>query len=160
VVGGLRAAALLDGFSNVDDFLYARQAQVYYNGLRNGPVALVDAWQEFPFLSALVPTLTAPLTRLTADPNLLISVQLVFVLALFAGAVVLVQALGRTRSEALVIAAAVACLPGVLIFAVKLHFAVAAAAASIWTCAAYLRSNGCGTAAGHSCWGRPWHCSA
>ena len=136
------AVALLragEGFSNVDDYLYAAQTQAYLDALPD-PGALVDAVRAYGSNSPLVPLLALPLAAVDASPNVLVSVQLVPLLILLGSARVLLGALGLRAPAAWAGAAGVTASAPVISYAAMYHFGVTAAACSALALAAYARS--------------------
>jgi 4-amino-4-deoxy-L-arabinose transferase-like glycosyltransferase len=137
----LYAMRVRDGFSNVDDYLYAGQADAFRRGAAHGPRALAHAWSAYAQNSPLVPALGAPLTAVTKDPTVLVLVELPLLLALWLGLHRLGRLLGLADRAAWVTATVVAVSPAVLGYAVMWHFAVAATATLVWALVAYLRSD-------------------
>jgi hypothetical protein len=137
----LYAIRLRDGFSNVDDYLYGRQADAFRRGLLDGPRALARAWSAYAQNSPLVPTLGAPVTAFGKDPTTLVVVELPLLVALWFGLRALARLLGLADRAAVVTATVVAVSPAVLGYAVMWHFAVAATATLVWSLVAYLRSD-------------------
>lgn len=127
-------------YSNVDDYLYALQAQGYYDGLRDGPGGLLDAWRDYGTNTPLMPMLALPVAPASTSPHVLVLVQIVPLLALVAGVRVLLGGLGVERRAAWVATAAIATLAPVLAYAAMWHFALAATACTVWVAAAYARS--------------------
>ena len=128
-------------YSNTDDFLYALQTQGYYDGLRDGPGGLLDAWREFGTNTPLMPTLALPVAPASTSPHVLVLVQIVPLLVLVAGVRVLLGGLGVEQRAAWVATAAIATLAPVLAYAAMWHFALAATACTVWAVAAYARSD-------------------
>jgi len=129
-----------EGFSNVDDYLYAAQTQAYLNALPH-PGNLIDAWRANGSNAPAVPTLALPLAAFSSSPHLLVLVQLIPLLVLVASARSLLGALGLDRRAAWLAAGAVALLAPVLSYAAMYHFGVAAAACTVLAFAAYARSD-------------------
>jgi hypothetical protein len=129
-----------EGFSNVDDYLYAAQTQAYLDALPD-PGDLVDAWRAHGSNAPAVPTLALPLAAIDSSPHWLVLVQLVPLLVLVGGARSLLGALGLDRRWAWLAAGAIALLAPVLSYAAMYHFGVAAAACTVVAFAAYARSD-------------------
>src|SRR5918992_2407174 len=73
-----------EGFSNVDDYLYAIQTQTYFDALPN-PRDLIDAWRAHGSNTPAVPMMALPLAAVSTSPHLLVLVQLIPLLVLVAG---------------------------------------------------------------------------
>ena len=139
--GALYGRQVAAGFSNVDDYLYSSQTRAYLAGFQGGPHGLVRAWESFGINSPLVPMLSLPVAAIADDPMFLVVVQLPVLLTMFAGLVALARGLGVSAVGSWWVAVGVAVLPGVLGYAVMVHFAVASTACVVWLLAAYMRSD-------------------
>jgi hypothetical protein len=144
-VGALFAAVVLarwsDGFSNVDDYLYAAQTSAYLHALPD-PGSLYDAWRAYGSNTPLVPTLAVPLAAIDESPHVLVLVQALPLLVLVLCVRSLLGSLGLERREAWAGAAATGALAPVLAYAAMYHFGLAAAACAVAAYAAYARSQG------------------
>jgi hypothetical protein len=130
-----------EGFSNVDDYLYAAQTRAYLDALPD-PRDLVDAWRANGSNAPAVPTLAVPLAAISTSPDWLVLIQLVPLLVLVASVRSLLGSLGLERRAAWIAAGAIGLLAPVLSYAAMYHFGVAAAACTVLAFAAYARSDG------------------
>jgi hypothetical protein len=129
-----------EGFSNVDDYLYAAQTSAYLDALPR-PGDLLDAWRAHGSNAPAVPTLALPLAAISTSPHWLVLVQLIPLLILVAGVRSLLGALGLERRVAWIAAGAIGLLSPVLSYAAMYHFGVAAAAFTVLALAAYAHSD-------------------
>jgi hypothetical protein len=128
-------------YSNVDDYLYALQTDSYYEGLRSGRGALLDAWKLHGSNAPLVPMLAMPIAAFDTSPQALVLVQLLPLLLLVASVRSLMTDLGLTGRGGWVATTAIATLAPVLAYAAMYHFALAATACTAFAAAAYARSD-------------------
>lgn len=143
VVGLFATVAVLrwhEGFSNVDDYLYAAQTQAYLDALP-APGGLLDAWRANGSNAPLVPTLALPLAALGDSPHWLVLVQIVPLLLLVVAARSLLGSLGLRPRSAWLAAGGIGASAPVLGYAAMYHFGLAATALTVTALAAYARSD-------------------
>jgi hypothetical protein len=129
-----------EGFSNVDDYLYAAQTRVYFDALPD-PGELVDAWRANGSNAPAVPTLALPLAAVGSSPHWLVVVQLIPLLVLVASVRSLLETLGVSTRAAWIGAGGIGLLAPVMGYAAMYHFGLAAAACTALAFAAYARSD-------------------
>jgi hypothetical protein len=129
-----------EGFSNVDDYLYAAQTRAYFDALPD-PRDLVDAWRAHGSNAPAVPTLALPLAALGSSPHWLVVIQLIPLLVLVASVRSLLESLGVADRAAWIAAGATGLLAPVVGYAAMYHFGLAAAACTVLAFAAYARSD-------------------
>ena len=129
-----------EGFSNVDDYLYAAQTRAYFDALPD-PGALVDAWRANGSNAPALPTLALPLAAAGSSPHWLVVVQLIPLLVLVASVRSLLGSLGVAPRAAWIGAGGIGLLAPVLGYAAMYHFGLAAAACTALAFAAYARSD-------------------
>jgi hypothetical protein len=127
-------------FSNVDDYLYARQTHDYLDALKRGPSALVDAWRAYGQNSPLVPLLATPIAAIDSSPHRLVLMQAIPLLVLFVSVSSILGSVGLGARARWPLAAMVASLPPLLAYAAMFHFGLAATALTALAAASYLRS--------------------
>ena len=144
VVGALWVAVVLlrwrEGFSNVDDYLYAAQTRAYFDALPD-PGAMIDAWRANGSNTPAIPTLAMPLVAVDESPRWLVVVQIVPLLVLVLGVRSLLGSLGLPSQVAWIGAGSVGALAPVMGYAAMYHFGLAAAATAVLAYAAYARSD-------------------
>ena len=129
-----------EGFSNVDDYLYAAQTRAYFDALPD-PGALIDAWRANGSNAPALPTLALPLAAVGSSPHWLVVVQLIPLLVLVASVRSLLGSLGVEPRAAWIGAGGIGLLAPVLGYAAMYHFGLAAAACAALAFAAYARSD-------------------
>ena len=129
-----------EGFSNVDDYLYAEQTRAYFDALPD-PGALIDAWRANGSNAPALPTLALPLAAVGSSPHWLVVVQLIPLLVLVASVRSLLGSLGVAARAAWIGAGGIALLAPVLGYAAMYHFGLATAACTALAFATYARSD-------------------
>ena len=129
-----------EGFSNVDDYLYAEQTRAYYEALPD-PGSLYHAWRSHGSSTPALPTLAVPLVAIDSSPHWLVLVQIVPLLVLVLSVRSLLGSLGLPPRAAWICAGGVGALAPVMAYAAMYHFGLAAAAAAALAFAAYARSD-------------------
>src|SRR5215207_8423157 len=105
-----------EGFSNVDDYLYAAQTRAYFDALPD-PRELVDAWRANGSNAPAVPTLALPLAAVGSSPHWLVAVQLIPLLVLVASVRTLLETLGVSTRAAWIGAGGIGLLAPVMGYA-------------------------------------------
>lgn len=129
------------GFSNVDDYLYARQTEDYLESLGMGAQAVVDTVKAHGQNAPLVPLLALPVAAVDSSPDWLVVVQLVPLVVLLLSTRSILASLGAGPRLRWFGAAAIAALPPIVAYAGMYHFGLAATALTALAAAAYLRSD-------------------
>ncbi|MFN2537571.1 MAG: glycosyltransferase 87 family protein [Mycobacteriales bacterium] len=123
---------------NVDDYLYSRQTDLFWEALTSGRIGIVDAWKLFAVNSPLVPALASPIAAFSASPGAFVLVQVPLALGLLAGAAALLRRTGVAGPAKWAAALAAVAMPPVLTYTAMLSFAVAASLCTVATLAVYL----------------------
>jgi 4-amino-4-deoxy-L-arabinose transferase-like glycosyltransferase len=137
LLAGVLALRWSADFSNVDDYLYARQTEDYLETF--GP-SLFGTWRDYGQNTPLVPMLALPVAIFDTSPDALVLVQVVPLIVLLLSVGSILASLGVGPRLRWVAAAAIATLPPLLAYAAMYHFGLAATALTALAAAAYLRS--------------------
>lgn len=124
--------------ANVDDYLYARQTDTFWQAVSAGRIGVVDAWKLFGVNSPLVPTLASPLAAFDRSPGTFVLVQLPLALGLLAATAALARRTGAPLRW--LIAAAAVLMAPTLTYTAMLSFAVASSLCTVGVLVTYLAS--------------------